>query len=361
MSLLTDISINPEVLSKLHFTRANGKLSIWVLNNDRPRIATPEETMRQLVVAALIVEYKYPPERIACEVVIQVGINRPRADIVIFNERQAIEVIIEVKAYNTINALGQISSYMHASGAKYGAVILAKTTNYIELNSHGLIVPISGLPAYGDHDPSKSIMATEDANPIAPLDSLQRLTKSEVLLTYKGESIKLKNNDAASLIKVKRAFLAEGLAFRIGSVEGIKWTERITHVIDTSEIPGKQREDSLADEEKKFLDTLRKIHLPGSPTISLVEMVSSYIRCNENQRKVAIAGQLQLSGIRVDRNMLLFANLIVGDLFANTEHRDSWKLILKSLASSQGTTGTVARFSGRISRCICLPVGLIVS
>jgi hypothetical protein len=361
MPLITEISINPEVLEKLHFNRSNDRLSIWVLKDDRPRIATPEETMRQLVVAALIVQYKYPPERIACEVVIQIGINRPRADIVIFSEKQTIETIIEVKAYNATHARGQLSSYMHASGAKYGAVVIADTTSYIELNSDGQICQIHNLPIYGDYDPSKAPNIPVTVDPIAPLDSLERLSKSDALLTYKGESIKMKNNDAASLVKVKRAFLAEGLAFRISNAESKNWTERITYAIDTANIPGKKREDSLSGEERQFLEALRKINLPGTPAISLIDAVSAYIKGTDSKQKEELSNQFKISGIRIENNMILFANLIAGDLFIYTAYRENWKTLLKSLAATQGSIGTVARFSGITSRCVCLPVNLFLN
>lgn len=359
MPLITEISINPEILSKLKFTHIDGKLSIWVLDNDKPRIATPEETIRQLVVAALIVQYKYPPDRIACEFVIQIGINRPRADIVIFNEKQTIETIIEVKVYNTANVVNQISSYMHASGAKYGAAVLTKATDYIHRTQDGIIIPIADIPIYGNHTTSEQSKEIDEIKSISPLESLRRITKNEVILTYKGESVKLENNDAASLVKVKRAFLAEGLALKVKNTEAIKWSEHIAHAIDSAEIVNNNQINSITQEEQDFLTTLQKIHIPGNPKILLTEAISSQIKNINNKTEVNLHDRLLRAGIRIENNTILFANLLFGSLLEGTKYNDSWKQILKSIASAHGLTGTVARFADKTSRCTRLPAHLL--
>jgi hypothetical protein len=72
---------------------------VQVLEGDKPRVAKPEEIVRQLVVASLITIYGYQPHHIKLEHVIPMGINRPRADICIFNKQGQIIEIIEIKVF----------------------------------------------------------------------------------------------------------------------------------------------------------------------------------------------------------------------------------------------------------------------
>ena len=48
---------------------------------------TPEEYVRQTVEKRLVIEHKYPKERIAVEYPIKMGDGKKRADIVIFSEK----------------------------------------------------------------------------------------------------------------------------------------------------------------------------------------------------------------------------------------------------------------------------------
>lgn len=84
---------------------------------------TQEEYVRQTIEKRLINEHKYNPSQIKIEYVLQVGSNKPRADIVIWDvdataqTQGAIKIIIECKketvdARNTKDGIAQLQSYM---------------------------------------------------------------------------------------------------------------------------------------------------------------------------------------------------------------------------------------------------------
>lgn len=52
---------------------------------------TPEEYVRQTVEKRLVIEHKYPKQRIAVEYPIKMGDGKKRADIVIFSEKATAE------------------------------------------------------------------------------------------------------------------------------------------------------------------------------------------------------------------------------------------------------------------------------
>ena len=83
---------------------------------------TPEEYVRQTIEKRLVNEHKYLPEQIRIEYTLQVGSNKPRADIVIWEKgadqtQGTIKLIIECKketvdARNAKDGIAQLKSYM---------------------------------------------------------------------------------------------------------------------------------------------------------------------------------------------------------------------------------------------------------
>lgn len=98
-----------------------GKICDYI--DGRFRKDTPEEYVRQTIEKRLVNEHKYAPAQIKIEYTLQVGSNKPRADIVIW-ERDAseqtqgtIKLIIECKketidARNAKDGIAQLKSYM---------------------------------------------------------------------------------------------------------------------------------------------------------------------------------------------------------------------------------------------------------
>lgn len=86
---------------------------------------TPEEYVRQTVEKRLVNEHKYFSEQVRVEYTLQLGSRKPRADIVIFESKDAaqtqenIKIIIECKketvdARNAKDGVEQLKSYMSA-------------------------------------------------------------------------------------------------------------------------------------------------------------------------------------------------------------------------------------------------------
>ncbi len=89
---------------------------------------TPEEYVRQTIEKRLVNEHKYQPKQVCIEYTLQLGSNKPRADIVIFENgcteptqqtQDKIKIIIECKqeavdARNAKDGIEQLKSYMSA-------------------------------------------------------------------------------------------------------------------------------------------------------------------------------------------------------------------------------------------------------
>ena len=99
----------------------DGKICDYIDNTFRND--TPEEYVRQTIEKRLVNEHKYVPEQIKIEYTLQVGSNKPRADIVIWEKGAAektqatIKMIIECKketvdARNAKEGIAQLQSYM---------------------------------------------------------------------------------------------------------------------------------------------------------------------------------------------------------------------------------------------------------
>lgn len=99
----------------------DGKICDYI--DGKFRNDTPEEYVRQTIEKRLVNEHKYSPAQISIEYTLQVGSNKPRADIVIWNKDVAektqatIKLIIECKketvdARNAKDGIAQLQSYM---------------------------------------------------------------------------------------------------------------------------------------------------------------------------------------------------------------------------------------------------------
>lgn len=99
----------------------DGKICDYI--DGKFRNDTPEEYVRQTIEKRLVNEHKYVPAQIAIEYTLQVGSNKPRADIVIWeagetdHSQGTIKLIIECKketvdARNAKDGIAQLQSYM---------------------------------------------------------------------------------------------------------------------------------------------------------------------------------------------------------------------------------------------------------
>lgn len=105
-----------------YLTIPEGKICDFISGNFRND--TPEEYVRQNLEKRLVNELKYPRERIGVEVTLQLGSNKPRADVVIYLEKlpqtqENIHVVVECKKENVSpsdkkDGILQLKSYMSA-------------------------------------------------------------------------------------------------------------------------------------------------------------------------------------------------------------------------------------------------------
>ena len=100
----------------------SGKPYIKCLVKDTDRPAKPEEIVRQLYLRRLLTHYNYPKDRIDVETEVHIGVEKKRADIVIYDKDQptARYIIVEVKKPKRGDGKEQLRSYCHATGAPIG-------------------------------------------------------------------------------------------------------------------------------------------------------------------------------------------------------------------------------------------------
>lgn len=110
-------------MSETHYlTIPEGKICDFI--SGKFRSDTPEEYVRQNLEKRLVNELKYPRERIGVEVTLQLGSNKPRADVVIYLDglpqtQENINIVVECKKESISTSdkkdgIEQLKSYMSA-------------------------------------------------------------------------------------------------------------------------------------------------------------------------------------------------------------------------------------------------------
>ncbi len=100
---------------------AGNEKNLMVASNSTTK---PEEIVRQLFVNRLINKYKYPKDLISTEVTVNFGLEKKRADIVIYSDDKVTPyIVVEVKAPKEKNNVKQLKSYVNAEGAQIGVAI----------------------------------------------------------------------------------------------------------------------------------------------------------------------------------------------------------------------------------------------
>lgn len=147
------------------------------LDPDIKRPNTPEERVRQRTIQSLHFEYKYPKELIGVERTVQIGRDKKRADIVVYetaedrsiNNQGKIILLAEVKAPEVKEPDGQIFSYLSATSAAGGFWTNGTNIVFYRKAPDGQgIVRWLGLPKYGDAWDSVGRFAKKDL--IVPID-----------------------------------------------------------------------------------------------------------------------------------------------------------------------------------------------
>ncbi len=134
-----------------------GKI-IDYLNPEITRDNKPEERIRQKTAHILHKEYGYPKELIAFEKTINIGREKKRADIVIYQDKLAnkendqgkILLISEVKTPSIKSQDGQLDSYISATSAQGGFWTNGSTIDFYRKDAdNNTIVTWLGIPKYG--------------------------------------------------------------------------------------------------------------------------------------------------------------------------------------------------------------------
>ncbi len=101
-----------------------GKKSFFVkcVVRDKDVQLKPEEVVRQLYAARLLNQYGYPKNRLAIEHLVNFGLEKKRADIVILDKDRpdAAYTIVELKKPKLSDGKNQLRSYCNATGAPIG-------------------------------------------------------------------------------------------------------------------------------------------------------------------------------------------------------------------------------------------------
>ncbi len=127
-----------------------GKATIQCLVTNKPRLAKPEEVVRQLWLARLLNHYHYPKTRLAIEFPVTFGRdNTKRADIVIFDkDRPTVPyIIIEVKAVKLKDGKDQLKAYCNGTGAPLGVWSNGGETIVYNRRGPNFFVEIPDFPA----------------------------------------------------------------------------------------------------------------------------------------------------------------------------------------------------------------------
>jgi type I restriction enzyme M protein len=139
----------PELLAEIEISKdIKGCYRVRSHPSDKPKLANPEEIIRQLVLVQLRWHYHYPHERTVQEYVVQMGIAKKRADIAIVNDQNILESIIEVKQTIDDDSILQLQSYMQATGARFGAVISLHARKVFMRDHSGSFAQIPDLPVF---------------------------------------------------------------------------------------------------------------------------------------------------------------------------------------------------------------------
>lgn len=159
------------------------------------RAETPEEYVRQTVEKRLVIEHKYPRERIAVEFPVKMGNGRKRADIVIFpskataeerKDQQNVELIIEckkesVKPTDKGEGVAQLKSYM----ASCTNCIWGMWTNGKHKTVYKKETAPDGTITYVEHNDIPSADGNYNENERPRRNMLSKATDDNLLFTFR--------------------------------------------------------------------------------------------------------------------------------------------------------------------------------
>lgn len=177
LSLFSDEEIN-HVEDLIH--ESDGRYMITCQIKDTPKIAKPEEIVRQLWIYKLLTEFGYPKARIEVEKTVYFGSrDSGSADIVVLHENSEDPYIIfEVKRPSRSTGLEQLKSYCNAEGAPIGVWSNGKEMIRLHKEEPNTFIDIPRIPKVSE---SLRDIMTERWN-IKWLEENDELKKGETTL-----------------------------------------------------------------------------------------------------------------------------------------------------------------------------------
>ena len=128
-----------------------GKTKVWDLVRLKWIVLTPEEHVRQYLLAYLIDTLHYPVSLISVEKAIQVGTMNKRFDIVVYNRNHQPWMLVECKAPEvpvSEQTLHQLLSYQQTIQCRYWLLTNGHQTLCADATAINNIVWLTSLPTY---------------------------------------------------------------------------------------------------------------------------------------------------------------------------------------------------------------------
>jgi type I restriction enzyme M protein len=136
----------------------NGKYIVYVNQNKRRNFENPEEKVQAESFLSLVIDYKYPPERVRQFVSVQMGSETKEADIIVYDDALCLKphIVVECKRQDVSEleyqrACDQCFSYAVAEGAKYVWTTSGLKDAYYEVptDKPKARVTVSDIPQFG--------------------------------------------------------------------------------------------------------------------------------------------------------------------------------------------------------------------
>lgn len=148
--------------------------------------ATPEERVRQALVASLTEELGYPLERIKEEVPVKMGSTyaSKKADVVVYAEEplDTMYIIFETKKPKRKDGIEQLESYMNATGVYFGGWLNGTESAFLFRREPNIFEYLPRLPAVNEHiDNVREPLTKKDLQPIENLKEAVQDLENTVL------------------------------------------------------------------------------------------------------------------------------------------------------------------------------------
>lgn len=270
--MLKHLFLRPEMLSRLIFSKPDGDAYfVQATSQQKARRALPEEIIRQLFMLSLFHDYKYPEELIRLELPIQMGREKKRADIAVFEANGNVKIIIEVKVELDQDSMPQLMSYMAITGAVYGAIVSGVEIICVKRLSARDAVPINDLPIFLGNDTLSEPEIQSEHNPQQNLpgaprvsidvESFERNAPTHALITIKGHTLQLSNVELESYKKLRQKFLSAGVALD-PNIKQTEWFEIFSQLLEDTPITHPTYEaEHGTNAALQLLEGLRRIYL----------------------------------------------------------------------------------------------------